>query len=51
MTRKLELTAMGYLFCLGNIYLTVNGKALAGIAFGIVSGIFFIKALMIKNND
>lgn len=51
MNKKLELTAVGYLFCLANIYMSLNGNTLAGIAFGIISGIFFIKALMIKNND
>ena len=51
MQEKLELTAIGYLFSLLNIYLTINGKPLVGIAFGVVSCIFFIKALMIRKKD
>ena len=47
---KLELTAIGYLFSLGNIYLTLNNKPLPGIAFGVVACIFFIRALRIKGN-
>jgi len=49
MNEKLELTAVGYIFTIGNIFLTLNGKPIAGIAFGLISCYFFIKALMIKN--
>jgi len=49
MEEKLELTAIGYVFTLANIYLTLNGKPIVGIAFGLISCYFFIKALMIKN--
>lgn len=45
---KMEFTALGYLFCLLNIYLTMSGKPLAGIAFGFMSGYFFVKALLIR---
>jgi hypothetical protein len=51
MQQKLELTAIGYVFTLANIYLTVSGKPLVGIAFGLISCYFFIKALMIKPKD
>ena len=51
MTEKLELTALGYIFTLGNIYLTLNEKPIIGIAFGIISCYFFIKALLIRNRD
>jgi hypothetical protein len=46
--KKLELTAIGYLFTLLNIFMTVRGIPLVGIAFGFVACIFFIKALKIK---
>ncbi len=46
---KMELTAIGYLFALANIYLTMNNKPLPGIAFGFVACYFFIKALLIRN--
>lgn len=49
--KKLELTAIGYLFSFTNIYLTLNDKPLPGIAFGIVACYFFIKALMIRKKD
>jgi hypothetical protein len=49
MKEKLELTAIGYLFALANIYLTMNNKPLPGIAFGFVACVFFIRALMIRN--
>jgi hypothetical protein len=46
--QKMELTAIGYLFALANIYLTLSGKPLPGIALGIVACYFFIKALLIR---
>lgn len=48
MKEKLELTAIGYVFSLANIYLTLNGKPFPGIAFGFVACVFFIKALLIR---
>ena len=51
MQEKLELTAIGYTFSFLNIYLTLNGKPLPGIAFGLVACYFFIKALMIRKKD
>lgn len=45
---KIELTALGYLFALANIYLTLINKPLPGIAFGFVACYFFIKALLIR---
>ncbi len=46
--QKMEFTAIGYLFALVNIYLTMNEKPLPGIAFGFVACYFFIKALLLK---
>ena len=46
---KMELTALGYLFALANIYLTLSDKPLPGIAFGFVAYYFFIKALLVRN--
>jgi hypothetical protein len=46
---KMELTALGYLFALANIYLTLSDKPLPGIAFGFVACYFFIKALLVRN--
>ena len=51
MKKKLELTAIGYLFSLANLYLTLNGFAVVGIAFGLVGCYFFIKALMVRKKD
>ena len=45
---KMEFTALGYLFSLLNVYLTLSGKPLPGIAFGFVASYFFIKALLVK---
>lgn len=45
--KKLELTALGYLFSLGNIFLTLSGNPLVGIAFGFVACYFFVKALLV----
>jgi len=45
---KMELTALGYLFALVNVYLTWNSKPLQGVAFGLVACYFFIKALRIR---
>lgn len=47
--RKLELTFIGYLFTMLNLAMTVNNYPIMGIFFGGVSVIFFIKALMLKN--
>ena len=47
--QKIELTAIGYLFALVNIYLTMSGKPFPGIAFGLVACYFFIKALLLRN--
>lgn len=51
MKEKLELTAIGYIFTLANIFLTLNGKPIAGIMFGFVSCYFFIKALLIRKKE
>jgi hypothetical protein len=47
--QKMELTAIGYLFSLMNIYLTISNKPLPGIAFGCVACYFFVKALLIRD--
>jgi hypothetical protein len=46
--KKLELTVIGYLFTLLNVFMTVRGFSIVGIAFGLVACMFFIKALRIK---
>lgn len=51
MKEKLELTAIGYVFSLLNIYLTLNNKPLPGIAFGLVACYFFIQALLVRKKD
>jgi len=48
MKEKLELTVLGYLFCLLNVYTTLNGYPSVGVAFGLVACAFFIKALSIR---
>lgn len=48
MRQKLELTAVGYVFSIMNIYLTLNDKPLPGIVFGVIACGFFIQALRIK---
>ena len=51
MKKKLELTLIGYFFTFLNLYLTINSKPIAGIAFGFVACYFFIKALTIRKKD
>lgn len=48
MKQKMELVTIGYGFTFLNIYATSIDYSIIGIGFGVVSAIFFIKALRIK---
>jgi hypothetical protein len=48
MKKKLDYTLKGYIFCLLNIALTLNGHPGLGIFSGVIAVVFFIKALLIK---
>jgi hypothetical protein len=48
LSKKLELTAVGYLFTALNLFMTLQGFPIVGIGFGFVAVFFFIKALLIK---
>lgn len=48
MSKKLELSVIGYTFSLLNVYMTLNGYPIVGIGFGLVAVVFFVKALRMK---
>ena len=48
LSRKLELTGIGYFFTAANLFMTMQGFPIVGVGFGLVAVYFFIKALLIK---